>query len=47
MVQKKNVCIEEYGDEEKCRVAEEFTRGMKSSGWSREDTREILVNGLL
>ena len=31
----------------KCRVVEEFIQELKTLGWSRDDAREMVVNGLL
>ena len=42
-----NVNKEGTDSEEKCRVVEEFTQELKSSGWPRRDAREMVVNGLL
>ena len=42
-----NINREGTSHEEKTRVVEEFTKEMKNSGWSREETREIVVSGML
>ena len=42
-----NINKEGTDNMEKSRVVEEFTTEMKNSVWEREDTREIVVSGLL
>ena len=42
-----NVDKEGMSQDEKNRVVEELTKEMKSSGWERTETREVIVSGIL